>query len=456
MTAEQIARAKILMAAGKSQRRAAEEVGISEGGLRKRLKNINVPISLGRYRPTFNEAQDIEFDGHCKKMDELFFGLTINDLRRLAYEFAEANKIQHRFNESLKMAGRDWVNSFLQRHPSLCLRQSAPTSLARAIGFNKAQVERFYKNLKEVYNKYNFLPNKIYNMDETGISTVQKKKPKVVSVKGKKTVGKIVSAGRGTTTTAVMCMSVTGHFVPPGFIFPRKRSRPELLDGGPLQSILMVSDSGFINTDLFVKWLQHFKHFTHPTREEPVLLVLDNHSSHISLEATRYARVNHIIMVALPSHGSHKLQPLDVAVHGLLKSKFSIECEKWMYKHPGRRITQYQVAGLFNAAYKHVATMPNAVSGFRTTGIFPFADDLFDETDFAPSAVTDRCSQTNEFVVEEWNPPSRENVPEIDEFKESLSLFDDNCTQMTSILTNEVDMKVLYGDKVFAEPTAET
>lgn len=218
VTEEQIAIAKALIAEGKSQRRAAEEVGISEGGLRKRLKNNNVPISLGRFRPTFNEAQESEFAAHCKKMGEMFFGLTINDMRRLAYEFAVASNIQHPFNDKSKMAGRDWVECFLGRHPDLCLRQFAPTR-AR---FNKTQVERFYKNLKDVYDKYHFPPNKIYNMDETEMSTGTRKNPKVMSVRGKKVVGKLVSGERGTTVTAVLSMSVTGHFIPPMFIYPRR------------------------------------------------------------------------------------------------------------------------------------------------------------------------------------------------------------------------------------------
>lgn len=53
-------------------------------------------------------------------------------------------------------------------------------------------------------------------MDETGISTV----PKKISLKGKKNVNKIVSGERGQTITAVCCVSATGNYVPPAFIFP--------------------------------------------------------------------------------------------------------------------------------------------------------------------------------------------------------------------------------------------
>lgn len=40
-------------------------------------------------------------------MYEMFFGLAINDLRRLAYEYASVNKIDRVFDKSFKMAGRD-------------------------------------------------------------------------------------------------------------------------------------------------------------------------------------------------------------------------------------------------------------------------------------------------------------------------------------------------------------
>uniref|UniRef100_A0A1E1WPD5 HTH CENPB-type domain-containing protein n=1 Tax=Pectinophora gossypiella TaxID=13191 RepID=A0A1E1WPD5_PECGO len=67
------------------------------------------------------------------------------------------------------MAGRDWVECFLKRHPELTLRQSAATSLARAIGFNKVQVDRFYENLKELYEKQKFKPNRIYMSTRLGL-----------------------------------------------------------------------------------------------------------------------------------------------------------------------------------------------------------------------------------------------------------------------------------------------
>ena len=46
----------------------------------------------------------------------------------------------------------------------------------------------------------------------------------------------------------------------------------------------------------------------------PVLLVIDGHVSHITIDVIEYARLNEIHLLCLPSHTSHILQPLDVGV----------------------------------------------------------------------------------------------------------------------------------------------
>ncbi|KAJ4429031.1 hypothetical protein ANN_26027 [Periplaneta americana] len=59
----------------------------------------------------------------------------------------------------------------------------------------------------------------VYNLDETGLTTVQKP-GKVVSSCGQKQVGKITSAERGTLVTVCAIIGSTGKAVPPFFVFP--------------------------------------------------------------------------------------------------------------------------------------------------------------------------------------------------------------------------------------------
>ncbi|XP_048487698.1 uncharacterized protein LOC125490998 [Plutella xylostella] len=198
------------------------------------------------------------------------------------------------------MAGMDWLYGFLRRHPELSLRLPEPTSVARAMGFNRVNVSKFFALLIELQDKYKFGPTKIFNVDETGIMTVPKKKSKVLSLKGKKQVGIISSAERGQLTTAVLCVSASGVYIPPLLIFPRVRMKAELLDGTPPGTIAVCHPSGWIQSDIFVNWLIHFIENVKPSKDDPVLLLLDGHSTHTkNLPLIDKARENGVIIRTL-------------------------------------------------------------------------------------------------------------------------------------------------------------
>jgi len=110
--------------------------------------------------------------------------------------------------------------AFKERNPDLALRTPQATSLMRATGFNKPQVDRFYDLLK-LQERFGIQASQIYNADERGVSAVHKN-DNVLSVKGKKQVGKLTLAERGRNVTVMFSMNATGHFVPPVFIFRRK------------------------------------------------------------------------------------------------------------------------------------------------------------------------------------------------------------------------------------------
>ncbi|XP_046387622.1 MFS-type transporter clz9-like [Ischnura elegans] len=288
------------------------------------------------------------------------------------------------------MAGKDWVAGFKKRHPNISLRTPEATSLARAQGFNKTNVSKFFEILKTVQDKHKFEAHRVFNCDETGLLTVQNRHSKVFALKGRRQVGAITSAERGLLSTLEVCMSAGGTFIPPFVVFPRKNMKAELRDGAPPGSEFACTPNGWMQTDIFLKWFDHFLHHAKPSPESPVLLILDGHATHTkSIDFIIKARENNTTVVCLPPHCSHKLQPLDVSFMAPFKTYCIQEFENFFRNNPGRAITQFQISRLLGEAFLRAAVPATAINGFRKCGIFPYDPDVFCDADFLPSEVSD-------------------------------------------------------------------
>ncbi|KAJ8956832.1 hypothetical protein NQ318_014246 [Aromia moschata] len=249
---------------------------------------------------------------------------------------------------------------------------------AKIFNIPQTTLERYVE-----FGKINQNPSRIFNCDETGITSVQHKHTKVLAMKGKKQISTLTSAERGSLITVVTCMSPAGQFIPPMIIFPRKNMKLELMNGTPPGSIYGCHTSGWIQADLFTKWFQHFIDHTKPTKSDPVLLVLDGHYSHTkNLDVINMARENFVSIVCIPPHCSHKMQPLDISFMGPLKTYYAKEIENWLRNNPDRVVTVYQVGELFGRAYLRTATAEIAANGFRKPGLYPCNRNVFRAHDF--------------------------------------------------------------------------
>ncbi|KAG8232483.1 hypothetical protein J437_LFUL012715 [Ladona fulva] len=265
---------------------------------------------------------------------------------------------------------QDWIKGFLTRHPSLSIRTPENTSGARAMGFNKVSVSKFNSLVNYVIDNHKQADNKIFYFDETGVSVNPKSQSKLIALKGKRQVGAITSAELGETVTAEVWMSASGLYIPPMLIFPRMKKKQEFELGLPPGG-----------------WCE-----VHPsvTKESPVLLIVDGHSTDIkNLKLLEIARENCVVLLCLPPHTSHRLQPLDVTFFKPLSLYYGKEVRRWLRSHPGKVVTLFQISTIFGTAFLHAATMLTAINGFRKTGIWPPDLNVVSDADFLPSATTD-------------------------------------------------------------------
>lgn len=356
-----------------------------EDYVKHKTKDIQALLEtkLGRKSVLGNDLET-QLVKYCEVMEERFFGLKIQDIKQLAFQLAIKNNIEHPFPLSKGAAGKKWLRNFLKRHPTLSVRKPHSVSLSRAKGFTKEKVAAFFDMLLPELIKVGMNPTKVFNVDETGITVVQSRRAKVISVKGKKQVGTLSSQERGALMTLVTCMSASGIFIPPLIIFPRKNMKPELLDGCPPGTIAKCHPSGWIQVDIFTEWLKHFIEFVKPSPADPVVLILDGHYSHTrNLDLIVLGREHGVIIVCLPPHTTHKLQPMDVAFMSPFKNYYSQEIETWMCNHPFRAVTCYQIGDLMGKAYAKCATLQIAMSGFKKCGIIPFDKNKFKDYEFS-------------------------------------------------------------------------
>lgn len=361
----------------------------------------------------FTKLQESSLAEYIKKSADIYYGLTPKEVRRMAFLFSTSLSLtvpdSWKKNE---MAGPDWFTSFLSRNSELSIRTPEATSLSRATSFNKTNVEGFFINLENVLKRYKFSPGDIWNMDETGITTVQRP-DRIVARRGVKQVGRVNSAERGTLVTLACAVSATGNTVPPFFIFPRVRFKPHFLQDAPPGSDGSANPSGWMKEVHFIEYIRHFIKYSKASKENPLVLLLDNHDSHLSPDALNICKDHGIIVLSFPPHCSHKLQPLDRSVYGPLKKYVNTACDSWMTSHPAATMSIYDIPSIVHTALPLAATPNNITAGFRVSGIYPFNRDIFPDSEFMAAYVTDRPGpdQGLEHILENPNPVD-ENQPE--------------------------------------------
>lgn len=375
-----------------SVKRAAETFHIPRKTLERRLKvNNSIKGSMGP-GSMFGKENEDRIVKHIKRMQKQGFPFSRDDVRILAFEFANRLGIKHRFNDTTEKAGYVWLNLFLSRHPDIAIRKAEGVSLARREAMNREEVDAYFKLIHDTMEENELFdkPANIFNMDESGLQ-LNNRPGLVLAEKGVKVVSTITSTEKGETITIIACCNAEGNFLPPACVMKGKNKKNEFEDGMPPGSVVYMSQkSAYINTPIFFQWLKD--HFVPRKPPGKTLLLLDGHTSHTTSEdMLAFADSNNIILLSLPSHTTHYLQPLDRSVFKSVKNHFYNACRIWLKTHPGRRITRLQFGELLNETWGKSATPENAISGFKATGIYPFNPHVIPDYAF----LTSSADQTN-------------------------------------------------------------
>lgn len=105
--------------------------------------------------------------------------------------------------------------------------------------------------------------------------------------------------------------------------------------------------------------------------------------------------------MCLPSQSTQFLQPRDRGFFKAFKSYYYTACNAFIRANPTLFINRLQFGELFGQACSKSATVQNAVSSFRATGIYPFRPDAIPDYGFlndsyAPVFEVDNFEETGD------------------------------------------------------------
>ena len=187
------------------------------------------------------------------------FPLTRTMLKAYARAILKQSGSSSKFNPDLG-PGDHWCSNFMSRHSHLSLRKVDSLDRDRAEAFNKDIVDKYFCLLGE-------------KLDELNCEDLTKEK--VIALKGSKSV---YSQATGTREhiTLLCCASAAGLPHPPMIIYANSFPGGQYRFQGPDDALYAKSDSGWVDSELFLTWLTKL-FIKHAVSQRPLLLLNNGH-----------------------------------------------------------------------------------------------------------------------------------------------------------------------------------
>ena len=275
----------------------------------------------------------------------------------------------------------------MKRHPKISPRTAEHLGHCRK-RVSESQLRTWYTELEiffftehRIIAKDFFIGDngdRIFNLDESGFPLAGGNKLKIVAEKGAKNVYS-VSTENKESITVLVCSSADGNSQKPYVIFPGIRQpNYHFKDVDPSKYNVSQTPNGWISSEAFFGFLELFYEAIKDSVQFPVVIFMDNHSSHINPAVVEYCIDHKIILFCFPPHASHIIQPLDISVFGPLKRSWNAAINDFKVKY-NQAMSQTMFFTVFDKAWESCKGMKqNIISGFRKAGLVPLNPDALD------------------------------------------------------------------------------
>ena len=360
-------------------------------------------------KPVLSREEEKQLSAWLIEMAEAGHGLSPTALKMKVSNIAIGRDTPFRNG----IPGGGWMRGWKRRHPELSVRTSQALEVARERGLCEINVKSFYNNLEVLYDKNKYSPDRIWNCDETGAHAGKNGGGVIIARTGARQVHSIVPDQREWLSVLV-CINATGSSISSFYIFKGKRFGANYIQRCESGATMAMQPRAWMTSYLFSAWISQFiasiRRNGVISPDHRHLLILDGHCSHATLEVIQEARSAGLDILTLPSHTSHALQPLDVAVFKPFKQYFREYRDFWTSRNMQQPAGKETLAQWVSLALKKALSPGNIKSGFGGAGILPLNPTAIDGQ-LAPSTVFENAAN-EEGIVAETPMEGVERVPD--------------------------------------------
>lgn len=215
-------------------------------------KNIKDDCKAGGAGTYLSEEHEQSLCSYIEYMAHRGFPLTVNQVMMYAWVI-DKTKGKKKFGENGPCYG--WWLGFKARHPERAkLRKPDTLDRGRALYSTVNNLREYFRLLKSVLDEGNFLNRlqDVYNCDETVVDLNKSTQKVVVPRRFKTSHSRQIAS---TEHITIHCaISAAGNTVPPFIIYKSAFPGGNYTSGGPDGALYAKQKTGFMNSELFVKW----------------------------------------------------------------------------------------------------------------------------------------------------------------------------------------------------------
>ena len=274
--------------------------------------------------------------------------------------------------------GKNWVSRFLNRNPDLAAKLSTSLHRQRAFANDPRILQDFYSKLGRLIRRHGLKAFQIFNMDEKGFLMGLAAKAKVLCRRGRRNP-RVTHDGKRELVTVVETVCANGMALKP-FVINRGAGHYlgwyRNLTEKEKDYRFSYSPKGWIDDELALDWLrdlfdpQSAKITSDPNL--PRLLIFDGHGSHVTYEFIEFCVKRNILLLCLPSHSTHLLQPLDVGLFSPYQRFYGRAVDDYVRSGQNREGIKRSVFIPFLTIARDQTFLPSSIlQAFAATGIWP-------------------------------------------------------------------------------------